>query len=238
MSDKSWSQRIWNGEYGGFFGFGSGGVLAEANATIEKDPPGISRASVLYSVVGDYELWRFWYWPLRTIAFWRFYTHTIRAEHLRFAPLTPDQCETLCVHSLWLSGLWFVPHYRRLAFEIIARYLAQKGLEQVDSLTSIHTRAFLLIHSARFHFKSGGLLLDPGGWIAKGLNELEVAARLSEQIANADQKTRVYRALAGIYHRIGEVTKPKTFMDLADQVPNIDKSTQRKNAKARKRMDL
>ena len=253
---KSLSQDIWDGNYGGF---GQDGVLARAKRAYEKywscsNTAGIvAYTSALYSVMGGCFARGVLYYPLGLLAFARLYRLAIHP--LPLVDWTANQCETMSAILLSLSNFWFLPAIRRYTFEKRAEALVELGIQlaEKNKETSPHTRAFLYLHRGVLMLaEEEGLRRPvpgfPAPWRVEGLAEfgagsLEMAADYAEKVTDPDQRSRCYRGLAEAYHRYrlghdftGE--KAKKFMCKADAVSPISRSVAEKNTAARKRMRL
>ncbi len=224
---KSLSQDIWDGNYGGF---GQDGVLARARRVYDAIPfkplnaegVGISAyASALYSVANGCFARGVRYYPLGLVAFARLYRLLVRelplyfevfgSSHMFRGKWTADQCETVAAILIKLSRIRILPVERTRDFRTRAGALVERGLAlaEENKETSAHTRAFLYVHKGMLLFRQEAVLLDstpnhPALWSVKALGDLgveclQIAAKFAPAADDPNQRSRIYRGIAEAY---------------------------------------
>lgn len=250
MSDKSWSKAMWDGKYGGFFGFGSSGVLAQKRAAClaafpeDRRADVIAYASALHRVVGD-PAWR--YAPLRVVAFFRLRSLLVKmvAEAMREdgsrlwnpGTWTVGQCETMVGILKARSRSPYLSMRRQKSFKRASAAFLMRGMDVMDEDPSAHTRAFLYLHTA-------GTMLE-NGILADAQKRTLGAMRLVDDISTPDQKARVCRKIAEMCVALDKAVPGSLYLDqarvhmrYATSLPEISESVMRKNEAVRKRLGL
>ena len=212
-------------------------------------------ASTLYSVMRDPAAWKS---PqlhgLR--AGWRLYLllqtdldqHFVWPGHLTAEPIakwTPAQCETLA--AILLGMYRALPPFVRasmwwwMADALVKRDFSTLYAPEVNE----HTRAFLLVHRARMLYadeRNKRLYHLPQDCAPSSVEDDErTALRLLKEadvctgrVAEADQQSRCYRAIAIAYVERNQSEAAMTSFAKMDLVAGISASTRRKNYRARK----
>jgi hypothetical protein len=255
MSAGTLSQRIWDGEYG----WGRGGVLYEARKLYENSNeaglgPFAAYASALYSVMNGAFVRGPFYWPLGLFARWRLVR--LINDISAWLPFlgkgaSPDEYEVLAAIFIRLASRYLATGRDIFRCET-GLNLARLGIASgVDREVSPHTLAFLNLHVADSilrmieYVKSNtskkklrrqlSVLEEER---ARQATYIQNAVRYAPQVLDRNQRSRVYRNIAELYHQFGDRGKANFFMDTADAVSDIAASVREKNAAARRRMRL
>lgn len=262
MSADRLSGDIWAGKWRWLLAPFGYSTLAEAKREYRRSRhlgigPMIAYASALYSVRNNCfaqwrnSRWKVWYLPLALYAFVRLVRHLLRETDFLFKPpyhaphLEIDEIETLTAILMTVGSLPVFEWTRwadTLRMNGAVLLSTASGMENVAKglyKSGGHTQALLDITWMKWalrypHEQVGTKTREWAESVARDL--LPRTRDLAARIEDPNQKSRVYRGLAEVYHLLGDTYLRGVCLRAAEAVPNIAQSVIEKNAAARKRM--